>query len=156
MQLFFRLLLRLILIFILTAPALCQIPQYERALVVKMRMVSCSDPPRRGFVQELVNPPVPPWECPEYDLEGSRVTYRVRPRRDVLVPVGQEIQFRMKKRDFLLLTEDANKEIPCAVVSMSLRKVSEEDLPVEEVRKPAKHPRVCLGPGGEMQACAGR
>jgi len=63
--------------------------------------------------------------CQEYLLETEKVIYHIRPRDDkhpVLLPVGEQAQFRMQKDKILLRVEDLdNKEREYIVVSMTPR-----------------------------------
>jgi hypothetical protein len=63
--------------------------------------------------------------CQEYVLEGKRTIYRIRPRDEkhpVLLPVGDQAQFRLEKDKMLLSVEDLdNKERQYIVVSMTPR-----------------------------------
>ena len=63
--------------------------------------------------------------CQEYVLQGERVIYRIRPRDEkhpVLLPVGDQAQFRLHKDKMLLRVEDLdNKEREYVVVSMTPR-----------------------------------
>src|SRR6266436_557968 len=63
--------------------------------------------------------------CQEYVLQGERVIYRIRPRDEkhpVLLPVGEQAQFRMEKDKMILRVEDMdNKDRDYVVVSMTPR-----------------------------------
>jgi hypothetical protein len=63
--------------------------------------------------------------CQEYVLQGERVIFRIRPRDEkhpVLLPVGEQAQFRLQKDKMLLRMEDLdNKEREYVVVSMTPR-----------------------------------
>jgi hypothetical protein len=63
--------------------------------------------------------------CQEYILQAERVIYRIRPRDEkhpVLLPVGEQAQFRMQKDKMLLRVEDLDdKEREYIVVSMTPR-----------------------------------
>lgn len=63
--------------------------------------------------------------CQEYVLQAERVTYHIRPRDEkhpVLLPVGDEAQFRLEKDKMLLRVEDLDqKEREYIVVSMTPR-----------------------------------
>ncbi len=66
--------------------------------------------------------------CQEYVLQSERVIYRIRPRDEkhpVLLPVGEQAQFRLRKDKMLLRVEDLdNKEREYIVVSMTPRSES--------------------------------
>lgn len=63
--------------------------------------------------------------CQEYLLQTERVIYRIRPRDEkhpVLLPVGEQAQFRIQKDKMLLRVEDLDsKEREYIVVSMTPR-----------------------------------
>jgi len=63
--------------------------------------------------------------CQEYVLQAERVIYRIRPRDEkhpMLLPVGEQAQFRLQKDKMLLRVEDLDsKERVYIVVSMTPR-----------------------------------
>lgn len=63
--------------------------------------------------------------CQEYLLQSAKTIYRIRPRDEkhpVLLPVGDQAQFRLEKDKMLLRVEDLdNKEREYVVVSMTPR-----------------------------------
>jgi len=63
--------------------------------------------------------------CQEYVLQSDTVIYRIRPRDEkhpVLLPVGQQTQFRIQRDKMLLQVEDLDaKEREYSVVSMTAR-----------------------------------
>jgi hypothetical protein len=63
--------------------------------------------------------------CQEYVLQSERVIYRIRPRDEkhpVLLPVGEQAQFRLQKDKMLLRVEDLDsKEREYIVASMTPR-----------------------------------
>ncbi len=69
--------------------------------------------------------------CQEYLLESDTVIYRIRPRDEkhpVLLPVGQNAQFRIQKDKMLLRVEDIDeKEREYSVVSMTPRQRKSAD-----------------------------
>jgi len=66
--------------------------------------------------------------CQEYVLQTERVIYRIRPRDEkhpVLLPVGEQAQFRMQKDKMILRVEDLDdKDREYTVVSMTPREAS--------------------------------
>lgn len=152
----------IMLLLLFVPPELPAAPtSYENALVTRMRMVQCQEPPQRGgLITNFVIGSAPPIaiggaECPEYEIEGAKVFYRVRPRRDILIPVGEEVRFRIHKRDLLILTEDANKEIVMSVVEMTLKSKHHAPQLVDE-QSDDHRPRKCLTMEGEVVPCAGK
>lgn len=136
-------------------------PPYETALVTHMHMAHCMEPPRHGgFVTDSIVGPAPATpagaaECPEYEIEGARVSYRIRPRRDVLLPVGDEVHFRLHKRDLLILTDDASKELVFSVVEMTLKSKHPAPELVADQNK-EQHSRKCLTMEREVVPCGGK
>ena len=63
--------------------------------------------------------------CQEYVVQSEKITYRIRPRDEkhpVLLPVGEQAQFRMDKDKMKLRVEDMDeKERDYQVVSMKPR-----------------------------------
>ena len=63
--------------------------------------------------------------CQEYILQSESVTYRIRPKSDkkpVLLPVGEQAQFRIEKDKMILRVEDLDdKDRDYTVVSMTPR-----------------------------------
>jgi hypothetical protein len=63
--------------------------------------------------------------CQEYVLQSERTIYRIRPRDEkhpVLLPVGEQAQFRLEKDKMVLRVEDLdNKDREYIVVSMTPR-----------------------------------
>jgi hypothetical protein len=66
--------------------------------------------------------------CQEYILQADTVVYRIRPRDErhpVLLPVGEQAQFRIEKDKLLLRVQGVDsKEREYLVVSMTPRSVS--------------------------------
>jgi hypothetical protein len=66
--------------------------------------------------------------CQEYVLQSERVIFRIRPRDEkhpVLLPVGEQAQFRMQKDKMILRVEDLDdKDREYIVVSMTPREDS--------------------------------
>ena len=66
--------------------------------------------------------------CQEYVLQSERVIYRIRPRDEkhpVLLPVGEQAQFRLQKDKMILRVEDLDdKDREYIVVSMTPREDS--------------------------------
>jgi hypothetical protein len=63
--------------------------------------------------------------CQEYVLQTDKVTYRIRPhdeKHPVLLPVGEQAQFRLQKDKMILRVEDLDdKDRDYTVVSMTPR-----------------------------------
>lgn len=69
--------------------------------------------------------------CQEYVLQSDKVIYRIRPRDEkhpVLLPVGEQAQFRMEKDKMVLRVEDMDsKDRDYIVVSMTPREDSSSE-----------------------------
>jgi hypothetical protein len=106
--------------------------QYQRGKLVQMDSVPCgvAEKDAKSFTGEMLGTDSGSTEtqevlCQEYVLQGEHVTYRIRPRDEkhaVLLPVGDEAQFRLQKGKLLLLVKDLDqKEREYVVVSMTPR-----------------------------------
>jgi hypothetical protein len=66
--------------------------------------------------------------CEEYVVQGDQVLFHLRPRdtkRQVLLPVGKEVGYRIEEGKFYLLLTGDRKEHQYVVVSMETRNPSE-------------------------------
>jgi hypothetical protein len=71
---------------------------------------------KKGKTQELL--------CQEYVIQTDQVLYRIRPKDDkhpLLLPIGQNAQFRLEKNKMLLRVEGEGKEREYVVVSIKPR-----------------------------------
>ncbi len=62
--------------------------------------------------------------CKEYVLETEQVVYHIRPKNEkhnVLIPIGEQAQFRLQKDNMMLRVEGLDKEREYIVVSMTPR-----------------------------------
>lgn len=92
----------------------------ETAMVLRMRTVPCTSS-RGSFLSALAGPAAQAeLSCSEFTLRSAKVEYRVRPRRDVLLPVGERVQIRMAKKDLLIRLDDGVKDIRSDVTEMYL------------------------------------
>jgi hypothetical protein len=68
--------------------------------------------------------------CQEYILQSDKVIYRIRPKDEkhpALLPVGEQVQFRMEKDKMVLRVEDLDdKDRDYIVVSMTPREDNSE------------------------------
>jgi hypothetical protein len=66
--------------------------------------------------------------CPEYLLQTDKMIYRIRPKDEkhpILLPVGEQAQFRLEKDKMVLRVEDLDdKDRIYAVVSMTPRELA--------------------------------
>ena len=101
---------------------------YQTGLLAEMNATECGyhEKSGKGFVGTLIgtdsgNRDVRQTLCQEYLLKSDRVTYRIRPHKEkkaALLPIGESIEFRIKKDKMLLRVGDGDKEIEYNVVSM--------------------------------------
>jgi hypothetical protein len=66
--------------------------------------------------------------CEEYVVQGDQVLFHLRPRdtkRQVFLPVGKEVGYRIEEGKFYLLLTGDRKEHQYVVVSMETRNPSE-------------------------------
>ena len=105
---------------------------YETGTLVRMDSVECGMDENSGksFAGEVLgtdsgHKKTQELLCQEYLLETDRVTYHIRPRdakHPVLLPVGDQAQFRMDKDKMVLRVEDLDdKDRDYNVVSMTPR-----------------------------------
>jgi hypothetical protein len=105
---------------------------YQTGKLLQMDSVSCgtAEKDAKSFAGEMLgtdsgNKKTQEVLCQEYVLQAERVIYRIRPRDEkhpVLLPVGEQAQFRLQKDKMLLRVEDLDsKEREYVVVSMTPR-----------------------------------
>jgi len=105
---------------------------YQTGKLLQMDSVSCgtSEKDAKNFAGEMLgtdsgSKKTQELLCQEYLLQAEHVIYRIRPRDEkhpVLLPVGEQAQFRIQKDKMLLRVEDLDsKEREYIVVSMTPR-----------------------------------
>ena len=105
---------------------------YQTGKLLQMDSVQCgvAEKDAKSFAGEMQdtdsgNKKAQELLCQEYVLQSERVIYRIRPRDEnhpVLLPVGEQAQFRLQKDKMLLRVEDLDsKEHEYMVVSMTPR-----------------------------------
>jgi hypothetical protein len=108
---------------------------YQMGKILQMDSVQCgmAEKDAKSFAGEMLgtdsgNKKTQEVLCQEYVIQGERVIYRIRPRDEkhpVLLPVGEQAQFRLQKDKMLLRVEDLDsKEREYIVVSMTPRSES--------------------------------
>lgn len=106
--------------------------QFQRGKLLQMDSVPCgmAEKDAKSFAGEMLGTDSGSKKtqevlCQEYVLEAEHVIYHIRPRDEkhpVLLPVGDEAQFRLEKDKMLLRVEDLDqKEREYIVVSMTPR-----------------------------------
>jgi hypothetical protein len=122
------------ILFLLASPALSakDAPTYDRGVLLSMQSSKCGTAENDGKslagevlgtdsghrnTQEVL--------CQEYILQGDHITFHIRPKdqkHPLLLPVGQAIQFRIRKdKLFLRDPEGEQKEHEYSVISMEMR-----------------------------------
>jgi hypothetical protein len=93
---------------------------YQSGKIMQMDSVSCGIDEKDGksFAGEVLGTDSGSKKtqevlCQEYVLQAERVIYRIRPRDEkhpVLLPVGNQAQFRLQKDKMLLRVEDLDSK----------------------------------------------
>ena len=111
----------------------CKEPKvYQTGKLLQMDSVQCgtSEKDAKSFAGDMLgtdsgSKKTQELLCQEYVLQGEHVTYRIRPhdeKHPVLLPVGEQAQFRLQKDKMLLRVEGLdNKEREYTVISMTPR-----------------------------------
>jgi len=120
-------------------------PAYEKGKLVSMESVSCGYAENSGksVTGELLGTDSAKKQtkevlCQEYVLEGQHIIYRIRPKDEkhpVLLPVGEDAEFRIQKDKLLLRVPEADdKEREYTVLSMTAR--TDNDAKSASAQKP--------------------
>jgi len=116
--------LRLVLVALtFTAFLSAQTRIYQHGTVVRMRMTQCSIPHSDVMarlagvtVQDAGN------MCQEYTLTAQNVVYEVVGRHTTdLIPLAEDIEFRLQKNELLVRIDDIKHETRFYVIAMTLR-----------------------------------
>jgi len=105
---------------------------YEKGALLQMEAVSCGfeEKDGKGIVGSLIGTDSEHKKthetlCQEYVLRSDRMVYRIRSKEErhpILLPVGDSVQFRIRKDRMLLLAPELdNKEREYFVTSMRPR-----------------------------------
>ncbi|HVO59858.1 MAG TPA: hypothetical protein VMT53_02925 [Terriglobales bacterium] len=110
------------IIFLTTTSAAEHIGIYNHGTIVRMHMGDCL--PNTGILGTLSgnSRPQATEVCPEYTLMSDRVVYVIvgRPSKDVL-PLAQEVDFRIRKNEIAVRVDDGTRETRFLVREMILR-----------------------------------
>src|SRR3954452_18709830 len=101
---------------------------YQHGTVVRMRMGPCM-PEHHSFMLAMsgAGPQNAPEACPEYTLLSDKVVYVIVGRStNQLVPLADEIDFRLQNTELAVRVDDAKRESKFGIKEMILR--SEWDL----------------------------
>jgi hypothetical protein len=115
----------LLILLILSVSAVCaaeQIGVYQHGTIVRMHVGDCL--PDHGIVAALSgnSRPQATEVCPEYTLVSDKVVYVIvgKPSKDVL-PLAQEVDFRIRKNEVAVRVDDDNHETRFLVREMFMR-----------------------------------
>jgi len=123
----------LVCILLLSSIALAKEPKhFQKGKLLQMDSVACGvdEDSGKSFAGEMLGSDSSHKKtheivCQEYVLETDTVTYRIRPKNDkktVLLPIGEQAQFRIEKDKMILRVEDMDdKDREYTVVSMTPR-----------------------------------
>jgi hypothetical protein len=124
---------------LLAAAAYAKEPRaYQSGRLLQMDSVKCGvdEKDAKSFTGEMIgtdsgHKKTQELLCQEYLLQTDKMIYRIRPKdakHPVLLPVGEQAQFRLDKDKLLLRVEDLDsKEREYIVVSMTPRSESTAD-----------------------------
>jgi hypothetical protein len=124
---------------LLAATAYAKEPKaYQSGKLLQMDSVQCGvdEKDAKSFAGEMIgtdsgHKKTQELLCQEYLLQAEKTIYRIRPRdtkHPVLLPIGEQAQFRLDKDKMLLRVEDLDsKEREYSVVSMTSRGDSTAD-----------------------------
>jgi hypothetical protein len=117
-----------VLLFVTTLAVAKDNRYYQLGTLTEMNAAECGyqEKSGKGFVGSLIGTDsskrdVRQTLCQEYVLKAEKVNYRIRPHKEkkpVLLPVGERVEFRIKKDRMLVRVGDSDKEIEYDVVSM--------------------------------------
>lgn len=114
---------------------------YQKGAVTRMRMAQCM-PISGGLKATLAGLPaaIPSADtCPEYTLVSDKVIYVVVAKSSKeLIPLADDIDFRLHKNELLIHLDDTTREIRLAVRSMTLRSESDRNEPDRQHPKTPK------------------
>ncbi len=146
----------------------------DKAVVTSMKTVKCGAPLAKTTVLSVLAGPdmeSAALSCMEFTLRTSKVQYRLRPSRQMLLPVGSTVRVRVDRK-FVMVRVDDGKEVRCGVVSMDLLNADGEPVEPREdsmaasamtmwgmpprpapVIVPSARKRTCLNADAEIVAC---
>jgi len=96
---------------------------YQHGTVVRMRMTDCL-PAHHGFMMAMSGPAAQmgPEVCPEYTLLSDKVVFVIVGRSsDQLIPLADEIDFRLHNNEMAVRVDDARRENKFSIKEMILR-----------------------------------
>jgi hypothetical protein len=105
---------------------------YQTGTLMQMISVQCgtAEKDSTGFAEEMLGTDsgtkkTQPLLCQEYVLQTEHVVYHIRPKNEkhaALLPIGEQVEFRLQKDRMLLRVEDLDgKEHEYVVISIAPR-----------------------------------
>ena len=123
------------LVLISTVAAIGQTRLHQQGTVVRMRMADCPTPAHSVLAALSGVPPVTTRRCPEYTLLTERVVYVVVGKsNEQLMPLAEDLHFRIQKNELVVRIENEKREASFVVIEMMTRATWERD----EMRRTAK------------------
>src|SRR4051812_22641860 len=114
-----------IALYCLLGTAAAQTRIYQKGTVIRMKMAECMADSGGGFLAALSGQAAvaPSGEtCREYTLVSDRVVYVVVAKSsNELIPLADDLDFRLQKNEILVHLDDTTKEIRLSVRAMTLR-----------------------------------
>ena len=113
---------------------------YQHGTVVRMHMGQCM-PEHHGFMLAMsgAGPQNAPEACPEYTLVAEKVVYVIVGRStNQLVPLADEIDFRLQNAELAVRVDDAKHESKFGIREMILR--SQWDLIQKHIAEQLSNP----------------
>ena len=128
---------------------------YRKGIIVRMNVVKCTGAEHKGLMETLAAASGGSGDvgfCREYTLKTERVLYHIRIRKELLLPIGEEVEFRLSQKELIVKQDDNPEEAKFSVISMKLiGEADEEDQ--RAVRLFAKH---CVDEQGMAGMCSER
>jgi hypothetical protein len=129
-----------LLLTVLFVPAAWAGGVYQHGTVVRMRMGPCmADHHTFMMAMSGGGPQNAPEDCPEYTLLSDKVVYVIVGRSsNQLVPLADEIDFRLQNTEMAVRVDDAKRESKFGIKEMMLR--SQWDLVQKHIAEQLSNP----------------
>lgn len=140
----------LLLFVLLMLPLFAQARVYRKGTIIRMSTVKCTGFEHKGVADVIAGSfPNEEESCREFTLKDDKVVYHIRTRKDQLLPLGEEVDFRLSRKELIIKQEDSTEESRFRVVSMKL--IGEAD---EEDQKALKmYANHCVDSDGNLTPC---
>jgi hypothetical protein len=140
-----------LLLTVLFVPAAWAGGVYQHGTVVRMRMGPCMGD-HHTFMMAMSGggPQNAPEDCPEYTLLSDKVVYVIVGRSsNQLVPLADEIDFRLQNSEMAVRVDDAKRESKFGIKEMILR--SQWDLVQKHIAEQLSNPSRSIEDGIVLQ-----